>query len=103
MHISKNVRTPEEVSHNLAARLRRLRLDRGWKQTTLAQRSGVSLGSLRRFESSGAISLANLLKLAFALRRLDDFGDLLRPPPARTTEELIAQEHDGTQPQRGRI
>ncbi len=38
--------TPEQVSQSLAARVKALRLARGWKQVTLAQRSGVSLASL---------------------------------------------------------
>ncbi len=48
-----SLETPESVSRTLAARIKELRLARGWKQATLAQRSGVSLASLRRFEESG--------------------------------------------------
>jgi HTH-type transcriptional regulator/antitoxin HipB len=91
--------TPEQVSRTLASRVRALRLARGWKQATLAQRSGVTLASLRRFEESGKISLQNLLALAFALHRLDDFDALLRPPPAASLAELEAAE---TRPERKR-
>ena len=45
----------------------------GYIQTECATRSGVSLGSLKRFESSGQISLESLLKLAFVLECLGDF------------------------------
>jgi transcriptional regulator with XRE-family HTH domain len=82
--------TPEQVRQTLAARFKALRLARGWKQATLAQRSGVSLASLRRFEESGQVSLANLLALAFALNRLDDFDALFQPPPASSIDELAA-------------
>lgn len=95
------LKTPRDTRRELAARLRRLRLDRGWKQTTLAERSGVSLGSLRRFESTGKASLDNLLRLAFTLNRLDDFDDVFRPPPARTMDELLEQERDEPGRQRG--
>jgi DNA-binding XRE family transcriptional regulator len=71
-----SLETPENVSRTLATRVKELRLARGWKQATLAQRSGVSLASLRRFEESGRVSLQNLLDLAFALNRLDDFDTL---------------------------
>jgi transcriptional regulator with XRE-family HTH domain len=94
-----SLQTPEQVSQSLAARLRALRLARGWKQITLAERSGVSLASLRRFEESGKVSLQNLLDLAFALNRLDDFDALLQPPRAASIAELDAAE---TRPARKR-
>ena len=68
-----SLHTPEQISKDLAARVKALRLARGWKQATLAARSGVSLASLRRFEPTSQVSLQHLLKLAFALNRLDDF------------------------------
>jgi transcriptional regulator with XRE-family HTH domain len=94
--------TPEQVSRRLAARVKALRLARGWKQVTLADRSGVSLASLRRFEESGRISLENLLEIAFALNRLDDFEALLQVPPAATLAELEAGERRPAR-KRGRI
>ncbi len=60
-----SLQTPEQVRMALAARAKELRLAKGWRQVTLAKRSGVSLGSLRRFEESGRASLQNLLKLTF--------------------------------------
>ncbi len=86
--IGYSLHTPEQVSAGLAARAKKLRLAKGWRQVTLAERSGVSLGSLRRFEETGRVSLENLLKLAFALGRLDDFEALLEPPPASSLTEL---------------
>jgi transcriptional regulator with XRE-family HTH domain len=97
-----SLKTPREVRQTLAARLRALRLARGWKQATLAARSGVSLASLRRFETSGKVSLESLLKLGFALDRLDDFDDLLLPPPAASIAELEAAEKRPAR-RRGRV
>ena len=94
--------TPEKIQRLLAERLQDLRLQKGWRQVTLAERSGVSLGSLRRFETSGRISLDNLLKLAFTLGRLDDFNALFEAPPAQSVAELEAmEEREGRK--RGRI
>jgi len=87
---------------DLAARAKELRLAKGWRQVTLAERSGVSLASLRRFEESGLVSLQNLLKLAFALNRLDDFDALLQGPRASSLAELEASEKRPKR-QRGRI
>lgn len=86
------LQTPEQVEKTLASRIRALRLAQGWKQVTLAERSGVSLASLRRFEASGRISLQHLLRLAFALYRLDDFDTLLQAPRASSLAELEAAE-----------
>ncbi len=97
-----SLETPEQVSTKLAARAKALRLARGWKQSTLAERSGVSLASLRRFEDSGRVSLQNLLDLAFALNRLDDFDALLQPPRAASIAELEQAERRPTR-MRGRI
>ena len=82
--------SPEEISNQLAEKIRALRLSRKWKQSTLAARSGVSLPSLRRFEQSGRISLQSLLRLAFALGRLDEFASILQPPAATSIRELEA-------------
>ncbi len=97
-----SLQTPEQVRQTLAARTRALRLAKGWKQITLAQRSGVSLASLRRFEDSGRISLESLLELAIALNRLDDFASLLEPPRASSLAELEAAEERSPR-KRGRI
>ncbi len=43
----------------------------------MAERSGVSLGSLKRFENTGKISLEFLLKLMHLLGRLHEFDQLL--------------------------
>ena len=100
-----SLHTPEQVGKTLAARVKALRLAKGWKQATLAERSGVSLGSLRRFESSGQVSLQHLLEPAFALYRLDDFDALLQPPRASSIAELEALEAAEKRParRRGRV
>jgi transcriptional regulator with XRE-family HTH domain len=83
--------TPEEVELQLAARVRALRLERNWKQSTLAKRSGVSLPTVRRYERLGRATLANLLRLCHALGRLDEFSDLLLPARAASIAELEAR------------
>ena len=86
-----------------AARAKELRLAKGWRQVTLAERSGVSLASLRRFEESGRISLRNLLKLAFALNRLDDFDALFQPRASSIAELEALEAADKKKRQRGYI
>lgn len=83
--------TPEEMALELAVRLRDERLLRGWTQRTLAARGGVSLPTVRRYESTGRITVGNLLRLCHALGRLDEFAELLKPPSARSLAELEEQ------------
>ncbi|WP_462326057.1 helix-turn-helix domain-containing protein [Desulfoplanes sp.] len=93
--------TPEEVAVELARRVRELRLAKKWKQKTLAQRSGVSEGSLKRFEQTGKISMSGFLKLVFTLGRLDEVSEILKPPRANSIKEL--QNLDRTRPKRGSV
>lgn len=45
-------------------------------QEGVANRSGVSWGSVKRFESTGQVSLESLLKIALVLDCLDDFKNV---------------------------
>lgn len=71
--------TPLEVSVALAERHRSLRKELKLSQEEMAERSGVSLGSLKRFENTGKISLDSLLKLVNLLGRLNEVDKLLLP------------------------
>ncbi len=93
--------TPTEIGLLLADRVRAARLTLGWKQATLAERSGVTLASLRRFERTGKVSLESLLRLCHALGRIDEFEQLLRPPAVRSLDEL-EERTSRPMPKRGR-
>ncbi|MFZ4476141.1 MAG: helix-turn-helix domain-containing protein [Saprospiraceae bacterium] len=70
---------PVDVLQEIAQRHKVLRKQWGYTQSELARRSGVSLGSLKRFETTGQISLESLLLLADVLNRLNDFDTIFRP------------------------
>lgn len=59
--------SPSEVSEDLANRVKRNRLERNLTQAGLAARSGVPLGTLKKFENSGSISLVSFVRLLVAL------------------------------------
>lgn len=67
---------PTQIQSELAERFRKLRKSKKISQSELANKSGVSLGSLKRFEQSGQISLESLLKLAHLFDRLNDFDSV---------------------------
>jgi len=91
-NVHPSLMLPTEAARLLAGRVKGLRLLRGWKQTTLAVRAGVTVASLKRFERTGLVSLESLLKLAHALGRLPEFAELLRPPEAQSIAELEARD-----------
>ena len=66
--------TAEELDQKLAQRVRKIRKRRSISQMKLASMSGVSYGSIKRFETTGQISLISLTKIAMAL----DIADELR-------------------------
>jgi transcriptional regulator with XRE-family HTH domain len=68
---------PSDYLEILPQRLKVLRKKAGYSQQELATRSKVSLGSLKRFESSGQISLNALLRLMHVLGRLEDLENVL--------------------------
>ena len=71
--LSATLKTPRDVQRELAARFRARRLSMNLSQEGLAQRSGVSWSSLKRFEHTGLVALDSLLHLALVLDCLQDF------------------------------
>ena len=57
-------------------------------QKQLSERTGVSYGSIRRFEQTGEISLLSLVKIANALDCLEDFNALFKRPPVTDIRDL---------------
>jgi transcriptional regulator with XRE-family HTH domain len=66
-------KVPSQISMELAKKCRELRKYKKYSQQELAIKSGVSLGSLKRFEQTGHISLESMLQLAHLFDRLEDF------------------------------
>jgi len=98
-----SIQSPAAIARQLGARVQQLRCREGWSQEELARRSGVALGTLRRFEQSGVISLARLLKISAVLRHQDDFGKLFEAPPFHSIAEIQQAERlKARAPKRGR-
>jgi transcriptional regulator with XRE-family HTH domain len=68
---------PFDILKDLAEKHKVLRKQAGLTQNELAKRSGVSLGSIKRFELTGQISLESLLKSVQILNRISDFELIL--------------------------
>lgn len=73
-----NVATEQSITIELIERFKKRRKEYGLTQEDLSKRSGVSYGSIRRFESSGDISLNSLLKISSVIGCLEDFNELFK-------------------------
>ena len=81
--------TAEELDQKLAQRVRNIRRRRSISQEKLASISGVSLGSVKRFETSGQISLISLTRIAIALDLADELRNLFMQAPYKDIQEVI--------------
>jgi len=83
--------SPKETAVLLAKKARELRLMKEETRDELADRSGVTVASLKRFERTGRISLDRLRKLAMALDALEPFANLYEKPEVRALADLDRQ------------
>lgn len=82
---------PGTILRNLAERVRKNRLELNLSQNALAAKSGVSLGSLKRFETTAEISLKNLVMLAIALEATEEFHALFSRQKYQSLDELLTK------------
>lgn len=82
-------KTWTEIDIEIANRMVQLRKRKKISQKELAVRSGVSLGSVKRFEQSGEISLRSFTKLAIALEVEGELESLFSEVPFESIEEVI--------------
>ena len=94
------MQSSEDISAALAARLRSRRLAQKLTLEGLARRSGVPLGTLKKFERSGQIALLSFIRLVVALKDEAALENLLLEQKFETLEEVL---ESGKKPQRGRI
>ncbi|MBD5462265.1 MAG: helix-turn-helix transcriptional regulator [Lachnospiraceae bacterium] len=82
-------KTPGELQTLIAERVRMIRKRRKISQKKLSELSGVSLGSVKRFEQSGEISFLSLIKIATALGLNNELEHLFEDVPPLSIEEII--------------
>jgi len=87
-----NKRTPKEINQLISERIRNIRKRKKLSQKNLSEKSGVSLGSVKRFESTGEISLISLTKIAIALNCENELEELFRNVPFESIQEVIDEQ-----------
>ena len=81
--------TPKELGMEIAANLKKLRKQRKLSQKALAEKAGLSYGSMKRFEQTGEISLESLLKIAIVLGETAPLESLFKPTEIKSIQEII--------------
>ena len=82
-------KSPETYMLQIAQRERAVRKKNRLSRADLSKRSNVSYGSLKRFEETGNISLASLIKIAIALDSIEEFETLFQTRKPGSIEEII--------------
>ena len=90
-----HIKTPSEISMALANRVKQTRIRRSITQEELAERSGVSFGSVKRFEQTGEISLKHLILISKVLRSSEQFDELFSLSNYESMEELLKEKEKG--------
>ncbi len=89
--------SPAELARDVGKNAKLLRLSKNLSRKTLAELSGVSESSIKRFEVTGTITLEAMILLAAALDELEPISLLFKPANPKSLEELKnAQRKRGT-------
>ena len=78
----------EDILAEYATRIKQRRLEKNLSRSKLAELSGVSPATLRKFESEGKISLESFVSIAIALGYSDELLQLMATPRYTSIEEL---------------
>ena len=84
-----NPKTPNDIAKELVEKTKQHRKKLKISQAQLAIKSGVSLGSIKRFESKYEISLNSFIKILIALNLEQDLENLFTQKSYNSIEEVI--------------
>lgn len=90
----------EDMAAELAARVKSRRLAQNLTLEGLAKRSGVALGTLKKFERTGRIALVSFIRLVVVLKDESALEKLLLEQTFETLDEVLRNRE---KPKRGRI
>lgn len=92
-----------KAQKKIVQNIRERRLQMELTQEGLAERSGVPLSTLRKFEQKGSISLESFLKLLSVIGGLEEIVNALKPnkPNFKSIDEVLETDEEITK-KRGR-
>ncbi len=84
--------TPEEITIIVSNHTKKLRKRLKISRRKLSEMSGVSYGSIKRFEETGNISLLSLTKIAMALDVSGDIKNIFAEVPYKSIQEVMNEQ-----------
>ena len=84
-----NPKTPNDIAKELVEKIKQQRKKLKISQIQLATKSGVSLGSIKRFESKYEISLNSFIKILITLNLVQDLENLFTQKSYNSIDEVI--------------
>lgn len=80
--------SPAEIARDVGHNAKRLRLSKNLSRKTLAEKSGVSEATIKRFETTGVVTFESLILLATALDERAAVTRLFNPEHPSSIDEL---------------
>lgn len=78
----------DDIARVLADDFRKRRIEKNLTREQMAERSGVAVSNIVRFEQKGLISLKNLIALAMVMDYTSEIKNVFSQPKYSTMEEL---------------
>ena len=79
----------DDIAQGMADDFRKRRIEKNLTREQVAEKSGVAVSNIVRFEQKGLISLKNLIGLAMALGYTAELKSIFAQPKYATMEELM--------------
>jgi transcriptional regulator with XRE-family HTH domain len=87
-NIDFSIATSDQIEGFLCNQLKNIRLIRNFTQAHLAKESGISIGTIRRFEEGKNASLNTFIRILMALDLQQNLETLLPDPAIRPIERV---------------
>ena len=80
--------TVDDIAKGIAEDFRKRRIEKNLTREQVAEKSGIALANIVRFEQKGLISLKNLIGIAMAMEYTFEVKNIFSEPKYSTMEEL---------------
>lgn len=78
----------DDIARMLVDDFRKRRIEKNMTREQVAEKSGVAVSNIVRFEQKGLISLKNLIGIAMAMEYTSEIKNIFAEPKYSTMEEL---------------